>query len=90
MANPTVEAGNNGVSGTCTEDEIVAQVAGMTGSISGGNLSSGETTAVRASVAKTAKGYGSTVDASDVVSVTQGLRFAYHQVECDAPAITRV
>ena len=89
MANPTVAAGNNGVSGTCTPEEIVAQVAGMTGAISTGDLSSGETTAVRASVAKTARGYGSAVAPSDVVSVTQGLRFAYHQVECDAPAITR-
>ena len=60
----------------------------MTGAISTGNLSSTETTAVRASVAKTARGYGSAVAPSDVVSVTQGLRFAYHEVECDAPAIT--
>ena len=46
-------------------------------------------TAIRKSVAKTAKGYGSAVAASAVYSETKNLRFAYHEVECDAPAINR-
>ena len=46
--------------------------------ISGGN------TAIRKSVAKTAKGYGSAVAASAVYSETPALRFAYSGVECDA------
>ena len=91
MANLTTKAGDNGVSGTCTETELLAQIDNISGSVSGGNLSSTETTAVRSSVARTQKGYGSAVAASNVYSVTQGLRFAYHQVECDAApgAITR-
>jgi hypothetical protein len=91
MANPTTAAGDNGVSGTCTETELLAQIDAITGSISGGNLSSTETTAVRGSVARTRRGYDTATGPSDVYSVTQGLRFAYHQVECDAApgAITR-
>jgi len=92
MANPTSAAGDNGVSGTCTPAELQTQIDAITGSISGGDLSSTETTAIRGSVAKTAKGFGSAVAASNVFSVTQGLRFAYHNgtsVECDAPAVTR-
>ena len=89
MANPTVAAGDNGVSGTCTAAELQTQIDAITGSISGGDLSSTETTAIRGSVSKTERGYGSAVAASDVYSVTQGLRFAYHEVECDAPAVTR-
>jgi len=91
MANPTTAAGDNGVSGTATEAELIAQINAITGSVSGGDLSSTETTAIRSSVAKTSKGYGDDVAASDVYSVTQGLRFAYHEVECDAApgAITR-
>ena len=54
MANLTVAAGDDGVAGTCTPAELVAQVAAITGSVSGGDLSSTETTAVRSSVAKTA------------------------------------
>ena len=86
MANPTVAAGNNGVAGTCTETELQTQVDAITGSISGGDLSSTETTAIRASVAKSARGYGSAVAASNVYSVTQGFRTAYASVEADAPA----
>ena len=87
MANPTVAAGNDGVAGTCTPAELVAQIDAITGSVSGGDLSSTETTAVRSSVARTAFSGG----ASDVYSVTQGLRFAYAGVEADAApgAITR-
>lgn len=58
-------------------------VSGSTTGISGGN------TAIRKSVAKTAKGYGSAVAASGVYSETPALRFAYSGVECDAPAISR-
>ena len=58
-------------------------VSGSTAGISGGD------TAIRKSVAKTAKGYGSAVAASAVYSETPSLRFAYSGVECDAPAIDR-
>jgi len=58
-------------------------VSGATAGVSGGS------TAHRASVAKTAKGYGSAVSASTVYSETKNLRFAYHQSECDAPAKDR-
>jgi len=58
-------------------------VSGATTGISGGN------TAMRTSVAKTSKGYGSAVSASSVYSETKNLRFAYHPVEADAPARDR-
>ena len=91
MANLTVAAGNNGVAGTCTPAELITQIDAITGSITGGDLSSTETTAIRGSVARSQKGYGSAVAASNVYSVTQGLRFAYSGVEADAApgAITR-
>lgn len=91
MANLTTAAGDNGVAGTCTDTELQTQIAAITGSVSGGDLSSTETTAIRSSVSKTEKGYGSAVAASNVYSVTQGLRFAYSDVEADAApgAITR-
>lgn len=91
MANLTTAAGEGGVAGSCTDEELQAQIDAITGSASGGDLSSTETTAIRSSVAKTEKGYGSTVAISDVYSVTQGLRFAYAGVEADAApgAITR-
>lgn len=54
-------------------------VSGATEGVSGGN------TALRNSVAITAKG-GS---ASTVYSETKNLRFAYHPVECDSPARSR-
>ena len=54
-------------------------VSGATEGVSGGN------TALRNSVAVTATG-GS---ASTVYSETKNLRFAYHPVECDAPARDR-
>lgn len=57
--------------------------SGATAGIAAGN------TAIRKSVAKTAKGYGSAVAASSVYSETKNLRFAYHPVEADAPAINR-
>ena len=58
-------------------------ISGATTGISGGN------TAIRKSVAKTQKGYGSAVSASSVYSETKNLRFAYSGVEADAPAIDR-
>ena len=91
MANLTSAAGDNGVAGTCTPAELITQIDAITGSITGGDLSSTETTAIRGSVARSQKGYGSAVAASNVYSVTQGLRFAYSGVEADAApgAITR-
>ena len=87
MANLTQPAGNDGVAGSCTPAELITQIDAITGSVSGGNLSSTETTAVRSSVARTAFGGGP----SNVYSVTQALRFAYSGVEADAApgAITR-
>ena len=41
------------------------------------------TDAVRKSVAKTRKGYGSAVADSAVASTTKGLRLAYPSVECN-------
>ena len=58
-------------------------VSGATEGVSGGD------TALRNSVAKTQKGYGSAVASSTVYSETKNLRFAYHPVECDAPARSR-
>ena len=55
---------------------------GVSGAVRG--ISSG-TTAIRNSVARTANGSG----ASAVYSETPNLRFAYHPVECDAPARSR-
>ena len=45
------------------------------------------TSAIRKSVAKTQKGYGSPVAASAVYSTTEDLRLAYPGVECNAPAV---
>ena len=66
-----------------TSDSYDNGINGATTGISGG------TTAVRKSVAKTQKGYGSAVSASAVYSETKNLRFAYHPVEADAPAQSR-
>ena len=87
MANPTQPAGDNGVAGSCTPAELITQIDAITGSVSGGDLSSTETTAIRSSVARTAFESGP----SNVYSVTQALRFAYSGVEADAApgAITR-
>ena len=58
-------------------------VSGATEGVSGGN------TALRTSVARTEKGYGSAVAASSVYSETKNLRFAYHISECDSPVVDR-
>lgn len=85
MANPTVAAGDNGVAGSVTS----LPGATVTGSLAGGDFSATETTALRHSVAKTQHGFGSAVPASEVYSETQNMRFTYHQVEADSPAVTR-
>ena len=89
MANLTQPAGNDGVAGSCTPAELITQIDAITGSVSGGDLSSTETTAVRSSVARSA--FDSASTPSNVYSVTQALRFAYSGVEADAApgAITR-
>ena len=89
MANLTTAAGNDGVAGSCTPAELITQIDAITGSVSGGDLSSTETTAVRSSVARSA--FDSASTPSNVYSVTQALRFAYSGVEADAApgAITR-
>ena len=89
MANPTTATGAGGVAGSCTATELITQIDAITGSVSGGDLSSTETTAIRSSVARTA--FDSAATASNVYSVSQGLRFAYGIVEADAApgAITR-
>ena len=58
-------------------------VSGATAGVSGGN------TAIRTSVAKTRRGFGSAVAASGVYSDTKNLRFTYHPVECDSPVRSR-
>ena len=89
MANPTTATGAGGVAGSCTAEELIAQIDAITGSVADDDLSSTETTAIRSSVAKTA--FDSAGTDSNVYSVTQGLRFAYAGVEADAApgAITR-
>ena len=58
-------------------------ISGATTGISGGN------TAIRKSVAKTQKGYGSAVAALRSILRPRTCVFAYHPVEADAPAIDR-
>ena len=89
MANLTQPAGDNGVAGVASGG---LPAAAVTGSLAGGDFAdgtSGNTTALRHSVAKSAKGYGSAVAASEVYSETQGWRTAYSGVEADSPAVTR-
>ena len=87
MANPTTAAGNNGVAEATTPGDLPLAV--VTGTLAGADFSATETTALRHSVAKTERGYGSAVAASEVYSETQGLRYAYEGVEADSPAVTR-
>ena len=85
MANYTVPAGDNGAAGIAAS----LPAAVVTGTLAGGNFTDttpGNTTAIRHSVAKTAKG---ATAVSEVYSETQGWRSAYSGVEADAPAITR-
>ena len=87
MANLTVAAGGNGVAGTV--DFSVRTITGALGTTysDNGTLAVSDNHAVRRSVAKTAKGYGSAVNASGVFSETQGFRTAYSGVEADSPAL---
>jgi len=87
MANPTTAVGDNGVASATTPGDL--PLATVTGSLAGSDFSATETTAIRHSVARTQKGFGSAVAASEVYSETQDMRFAYHQVEADSPAVTR-
>ena len=87
MANLTSPAGGNGVAGN---DALPAAV--VTGSLAVGDktdTTSGNTNAIRHSVAKTQRGFGSAVAASEVFSESTGFRTAYSGVEADSPAITR-
>ena len=87
MANYVSEAGNNGVAGSY--DPAARTVTGAYGTTysDNGTLAVSDNHAVRRSVSKTASGYGSAVNASNVYSETQGMRFAYAGVESDTPAL---
>ena len=91
MANATSAAGGNGVAGTVTVAGLVDLIADQTGTLAGDDFSieglaaDDEGVAVRHSVSRTGGGTA----ASEVYSVTQGLRFAYSGVEADSPAKTR-
>lgn len=91
MANAAATVGEYGVAGTVSVAGLVDLIADQTGTLAGGNFSieglaaDDEGVAVRHSVSRTAGG----TTASEVYSVTQGLRFAYAGVEADSPAKTR-
>jgi len=87
MANATSAAGNNGVAGNV--DFAVRTRTGAYGSTytDNGNLAVSDNHAVRRCVAKTQRGWGTTVNASGVFSETQGFRTAYSGVEADSPAL---
>jgi hypothetical protein len=95
MANVAATVGDNGVAGTVSVAGLVDAIADQTGTLAAANFSieglaaDGEGVAVRHSVARTSSGFGNSVAASEVYSVTQGLRFAYPGVEADSPAVTR-
>jgi len=95
MANVAATVGDNGVAGTVSVAQLVDAIADQTGTLAADNFSmeglaaDGEGVAVRHSVARTSSGFGNAVSASEVYSVTQGLRFAYPGVEADSPAVTR-
>ena len=91
MANPASQVGDNGVAGTVTVAGLLDLLADQTGTLAGDDFSiegleaDGEGVAVRHSVSRTS----GAAAASEVYSVTQGLRFAYPEVEADSPAVTR-
>ena len=91
MANVAATVGDNGVAGTVTAAGMVDLITDQTGTLAGSNFSieglaaDSEGVAVRHSVSRTSGG----ATASEVYSVTQGLRFAYPGVEADSPAKTR-
>jgi hypothetical protein len=84
MANPTVNAGGNGVAGTV--NFATRTITGAYGNLlnDNGNLAVSDNHAVRRSVAKTHRTAGVF---SGVFSETQGLRTAYAGVEADSPAL---
>ena len=91
MANAAATVGEYGVAGRVTVAQLVDAIADQTGALSTSNFSieglaaDEEGVAVRHSVSRTSGG----ATASEVYSVTQGLRFAYSGVEADSPAKTR-
>lgn len=91
MANAAASVGGNGVAGTVTVAQLVDAIADQSGTLAGADFSieglaaDGEGVAVRHSVSRTS----GAATASEVYSVTQGLRFAYPGVEADSPAKTR-
>ena len=91
MANAAAAAGDNGVAGRVTVAGLVDLLADQTGTLAGddfsieGTAADGEAVACRHSVSRTS----GAAAASEVYSVTQGLRFAYSGVEADSPAKTR-
>jgi len=87
MANLSTAAGNNGAAGTVNFATRTVTGAYGTTYTDNGNLAISDNHAVRRSVAKTQRGWGSAVNASGVFSETQGLRFAYTGVESDSPAL---
>ena len=85
MANISQAAGGNGVSGTGAPGAVTGAYG--TTYADNGNLAVAGSNAVRRSVAKTQRGWGSAVNASGVFSITSGLRTAYSGVEVDSPAL---
>ena len=87
MANLTTAAGNNGVAGTVNFATRTVTGALGTTYADNGTLAVSDNHAVRRCVAKTQRGWGSSVNASGVFSETQGFRTAYSGVEADSPAL---
>jgi len=91
MANPAASVSGNGVAGRVTVAQLVDLLADQSGSLADDDFSieglaaDGEGVAVRHSVSRTS----GAAAASEVYSVTQGMRFAYPGVEADSPAVTR-
>jgi len=91
MANAAATVGEYGVAGRVTVAGLVDLITDQTGTLAGDDFSieglsaDGEGVAVRHSVSRTGGGTA----ASEVYSVTQGLRFACAGVEADSPAKTR-
>jgi len=90
MANLSTAAGNGGVAGTYVHtgagSRTVTGTYGTTYS-DNGDRDVTDNHAVRRSVSKTRSGYGSAVNASNVYSETQNMRFAYSGVEADSPRL---
>jgi hypothetical protein len=87
MANLSTAAGNGGVAGNVNFATRTITGAYGTTYADNGTLAVSDNHAIRRSVARTAQGFGSTVNASGVFSETQCLRTAYSGVEADSPAL---